>query len=402
MSLDPILWALKDAPVADVEGRAVLTIMAEAADEDGCNSYLSQATIARRSLLSDRTVRRRLDELEERGLLARGDQSVVAHIPPDRRPINYDLLIPFSWYSRIERVNEFRAGRNRPPLTAETRPDITVAPPRKTRKDFGTIRPPKDQDAGPEPETSSEGEGVDRAAGLQVRPEESDIPAGLQVRPDSESVATGLQVQSDRTCSPTTLPFTHASNPEELPPRSNTDTYVAREEGFKPGEDSQNGTELGRYVSWFVGARPDWKPDAVASALTGAVLSGVGDLREVSFALRELAEGKFGVTEHPGRLNALADAPWWGAMRARRIVEAEVKRRQGPRCQVPGHFLQPAVGCTKCRAWRHSESFGGYPDESGPIKGAGIELLKRVGRWSEDAVVSPGSQGVACVRSVSC
>ncbi len=48
MSFDALLWAVKDAPVVDCEERAILTIMAEPAYEDGSRSLLSQKTIARR------------------------------------------------------------------------------------------------------------------------------------------------------------------------------------------------------------------------------------------------------------------------------------------------------------------------------------------------------------------
>ena len=78
VSLDPILWAMKDAPVKDAEEWAVLVCMAEHADEDGCNAFPSQATIAERTKLHVRTVARRVAELEARGLITPGNQAIVA------------------------------------------------------------------------------------------------------------------------------------------------------------------------------------------------------------------------------------------------------------------------------------------------------------------------------------
>ena len=59
---EQVWWAIKAAPVADVEEWAVLVAMAEAADQDGCNSFLSANTIAARTRLARRTVQRRMDD----------------------------------------------------------------------------------------------------------------------------------------------------------------------------------------------------------------------------------------------------------------------------------------------------------------------------------------------------
>ena len=130
MSFEPILWAMKDAPTADVEEWAVLCVMAESGDEDGCNAYQSTATIARRARLSERTVQRRIDAMEERGLVVRGDQEypLLLTIPEAKRRTNYDLMIPYSWWgAKWERMNEWRADRRRPPTAA-------AGPPRPPRR----------------------------------------------------------------------------------------------------------------------------------------------------------------------------------------------------------------------------------------------------------------------------
>lgn len=142
MSLDPILWAMKDAPTADIEEWGVLTFLAEKADEDGCSALPSATTIARYTKLNRRTVVRRLDELERRGVIQRGDQNAAAYLPNHRQPTVYDLQIPCSWFSNIVRTNEFRAQRGRPPITPQTRPDLPPAPEPKPRSDKGKSPPP--------------------------------------------------------------------------------------------------------------------------------------------------------------------------------------------------------------------------------------------------------------------
>jgi hypothetical protein len=70
MALDPIVWALRDALVADAIERPVLAIYAEHADEDGCNAYPSYKTVAERAMTDPRTVIRRVQDLVQRGLLS--------------------------------------------------------------------------------------------------------------------------------------------------------------------------------------------------------------------------------------------------------------------------------------------------------------------------------------------
>lgn len=144
MSLDPILWAMKDAPVADVEEWAVLVCMAEHAHEDGSSSMPSVPTMARRTKLSERCVRTRLVALEERRLIGRGDQSVADVYPADRRPVVWDLLIPLYWFPNLSRVIESRASRGLGPLTEADRPPIVDPPVKRRRRDFGVPKKPRD------------------------------------------------------------------------------------------------------------------------------------------------------------------------------------------------------------------------------------------------------------------
>lgn len=145
MSLLPILWALKTAPVIDAEERAILVTLAESAWSDGTDAFPSKKTIADIAKIDPKTVQRRLKALTTRGLIARGNQAAAAYIPEHFRPTVYDLMIPYSWFPDIAQVNEERKAKGKPPLTPESRPDLPEAPPRKQRADKGKRRKPTPQ-----------------------------------------------------------------------------------------------------------------------------------------------------------------------------------------------------------------------------------------------------------------
>jgi hypothetical protein len=126
MSLDAFVWAVKDAPKANVEEHGVLSVMADEVTESGLGCLLATKTIAKRAIMSDKTVQRRLDDLLRRGLIGYGDQTLARYIRADQRPIVYNLLIPYTAFGSIKRVNEARVAKGLPPLTAEPCP--TPAP----------------------------------------------------------------------------------------------------------------------------------------------------------------------------------------------------------------------------------------------------------------------------------
>lgn len=140
-------WALGYSPTADPYETLILVALANHADDLGCGAYPGQATLARSARCDERTVRRRLASLEKRGVIARGDQRLVRHISPDRRPVVWDIQIPRSWYSdaQWEQANQRRIERGRPPIDPASRPDLPeIEPPRRaTRSDKGTSRPRK-------------------------------------------------------------------------------------------------------------------------------------------------------------------------------------------------------------------------------------------------------------------
>jgi hypothetical protein len=163
-SLDPILWAFKVAPVRDGIEKLVLQTLCDHADEDGCNAYPAQLTIAERAMSDARTVRKRLAELERRGLIRRGDQGAVNHLPPDRRPVVWEVMIPYTAFGDgIDTVNRWRATKGRPPITPKNRPPLPDAPSPAPRVDKGVKRTP--------PRVDSESGRTSSPPGTTVPPE---------------------------------------------------------------------------------------------------------------------------------------------------------------------------------------------------------------------------------------
>lgn len=90
-------WALS-LPVQtlkDSSARHVLLCLANYAGSNGAGAFPSASTLAQDTGLSERTVRYKLDVLEESGLIQRGNQAIAAvHIDRhDRRPVVYDLQL---------------------------------------------------------------------------------------------------------------------------------------------------------------------------------------------------------------------------------------------------------------------------------------------------------------------
>lgn len=88
-------WALDQQDVTDSISRHVLLCLANYADKDGKNAFPSASTLAQDTGLAVRTVRVRLAQLLEAGIIKKGNQMIVAaHIPAaDRRPVCYDLVM---------------------------------------------------------------------------------------------------------------------------------------------------------------------------------------------------------------------------------------------------------------------------------------------------------------------
>lgn len=141
MSWLAIAWAEK-APVADVYERCILTLMAHRAKSDGTGAHPSIPTMAEYAMCEDTSIKRRIRALQERRVIAPGDQTIAAYIDARYRPRVWDLLIPFSWYGptvKLE-VNQERLERGLPPLDDVARPPLLPPPPRKVRADSGVPR----------------------------------------------------------------------------------------------------------------------------------------------------------------------------------------------------------------------------------------------------------------------
>ncbi|WP_282372947.1 DnaT-like ssDNA-binding domain-containing protein [Pseudomonas sp. PS02290] len=90
-------WAMKipTDSLPNPAARHVLLCMANYAGPEGCGAFPSALTISSQTGLSERTVRLKLDELEQAGFIAEGNQAIAAAYIDrrDRRPVVYDLQL---------------------------------------------------------------------------------------------------------------------------------------------------------------------------------------------------------------------------------------------------------------------------------------------------------------------
>jgi hypothetical protein len=93
MSLRATTWALYDVgpDLADAQARLILLVLADNADDDGRGAAVSKRTMAVATGLGESTIYRRLRALQESGLIAPGDDRIVAYLPADKRPRVWDL-----------------------------------------------------------------------------------------------------------------------------------------------------------------------------------------------------------------------------------------------------------------------------------------------------------------------
>ncbi|MEU4513174.1 helix-turn-helix domain-containing protein [Nonomuraea wenchangensis] len=240
-------WAMYYAPVKSPTEKLVLVALAQRTDDDGCDAYKSKGTLAQAALCDPKTVQRTLRDLEERGLIKLGDQSVAAYIDPRYRPTVYDIQIPYSWYSaaQMEQVNSERARKGRSPLQPDDRPDLPPAPERPSRSDKGKKVPqrrphslgPRDQQG-----DGSEGRG------------DCESPLPETSRGDSESQPGGIvnpaRGDSESPNSPRELLSSNSSFPE-MPPASASPAGEAKQEDLlgddmPPAESSKKTTKTTR------------------------------------------------------------------------------------------------------------------------------------------------------------
>jgi hypothetical protein len=92
MSIEAMSFVL-GLHVGDSTRKLILVGVANHAHKNGTASYASPALIADYADCSVRTVQRHIPHLLAGGFIREGDQRLVAHLPPDRRPIVYDVAM---------------------------------------------------------------------------------------------------------------------------------------------------------------------------------------------------------------------------------------------------------------------------------------------------------------------
>lgn len=126
MSHQAVQWVLRDAPDLPPSCFAVLMGLAWHAGETGRDAYPSEPTLAGYARKTVRQVRRDLRDLEDGGLIRRGDQGAVGHLLPQYRPTVYDLAMDRTPMSGLEGTPV--SGPDRTPRAA--RPDMGDQPDR--------------------------------------------------------------------------------------------------------------------------------------------------------------------------------------------------------------------------------------------------------------------------------
>jgi len=88
-------WVLDNSPTGESTGQLVLLVLANYARPDGTSAFPAVRTLARATCLSERSVQRKLRELEAAGIIERCDPLIVAAYitRSDSRPIGYNILM---------------------------------------------------------------------------------------------------------------------------------------------------------------------------------------------------------------------------------------------------------------------------------------------------------------------
>lgn len=88
-------WAMEQQQVTDASARHVLLCLANYADHKGNAAFPSATTLVQDTGLSERTVRVKLDFLEQSGVIVKGNQAIVAAYidRADKRPVCYNLRL---------------------------------------------------------------------------------------------------------------------------------------------------------------------------------------------------------------------------------------------------------------------------------------------------------------------
>ncbi len=110
LNRDAVLWVLCEAPNVPPHLVATLIGLAKHADADGRGARPSHALLAWYARKSEKSVGRDIDQLEELRLIERGDQRLTWHLPPNQRPVVWNLCMS---RRRGARPEPSRGGRPR-------------------------------------------------------------------------------------------------------------------------------------------------------------------------------------------------------------------------------------------------------------------------------------------------
>ncbi|WP_026078239.1 helix-turn-helix domain-containing protein [Pseudomonas sp. PAMC 26793] len=153
MSVQSMTWALDQRDIRDATARHVLLCLANYADKNGKAAFPSANSLSEDTGLSVRTVRYKLDHLEEIGAIRLGNQAIAAAYIDrhDRRPVVYDLCIergaspaPGDKRGANEDTTGCRSEHNGVQLTTERGAGAAANPPSNHPL---TINEPKEQGA---------------------------------------------------------------------------------------------------------------------------------------------------------------------------------------------------------------------------------------------------------------
>ena len=86
-----MMWVKKHAPTKNATEMCILYALADRANDDGTGCWPYYETLADEARCSVPTIKRHIKELEDRGLIIRGDQRKVSGYPRYRKPVVWDL-----------------------------------------------------------------------------------------------------------------------------------------------------------------------------------------------------------------------------------------------------------------------------------------------------------------------
>lgn len=307
MSVQGIVWVLEECPDLPKHLVATMVGLANHADQNGRGAYPSQDLLAWYARKDERSVRRDLEQAEEIGIIRRGDQRMVLHLPADKRPVVYDLAME----------------RKRDP-----RPDAPVRQgrPKKATPAAAVEAPEKRGDVGVPPDADVKNGGT-----------------WASKRGDVGVPRTALEPSLEPKTPSTDLSATAAAAP----------AVTAAEGGHISPEDK---TRLTTAVDAAVEARKDrtgWARPAVVAAVS-EVLDAGHPVTAVVTALAELA-GDMGAPGDPARVatdypTRLAPYLAHQARLASAVTGAETYRHK------------PAPPCgPSCDCWKHLPPAGEGP-----------------------------------------